>query len=170
MKKVLVVAACAVGFAGGALAQDIVPKGEAGGWNVFLNEATQGCFIQRETAEGIFMQIGTEAELVALTPDDPIGFMSIWIPGEAPANANPAELIVVDIGPNSYLGAAATGTREGYHGATVLAQGSELGFDLRNRRAMTITSTSGRIIEIQLNASDISTALDALGDCQSDVS
>ena len=169
MKKILTAVVCTLGFASAATAQDVVQRGSAGGWNVFLNEATQGCFIQRETAQGIVMQIGTEAALLELRPDDPIGFLSIWIPGEAPADANPAELILVEIGQNKYIGAAASGTREGYFGATVLAQSSQLGFDIRNRRAMKITSTSGRIIEIQLNASNISEALDALGDCQSSV-
>ena len=169
MKKILTVAVMALGLAGPASAQDIMQKGSAGGWNVFLNSATNGCFIQRETDQGIFMQIGTEAKMVEMTPDDPIGFLSLWIPGEAPANANPSELVIVEIGPNTYLGAAASGTREGFHGATVLAQGSELGFDLRNRRDMKITSTSGTVVEVRLNASDISTALDALADCQDDV-
>ena len=170
MKRILTMAAMAIGLSGAASAQDIMPKGSAGGWNVFLNGATNGCFIQRETEQGIFLQIGTEAALVELMPDDPIGFLSIWIPGEAPANSDPAELVLVEIGPNSYIGAAARGAREGYHGATVLAQGSELGFDLRNRRAMTITASNGAVVKVQLNASDVSSALDALADCQSEVS
>ena len=168
MKRLILLATCAaVTLVGAASAQTIQPRGNAGGWGVFLNEATNGCFIQRETAEGIFLQIGTEAALVELTPDDPIGFLSIWIPGAAPENANPAELVVMEIGPNTYFGASASGTRQGYHGATVIAQGSELGFDLRNRRNMTVISSSGARVDIRLNASNISEALDALGACQS---
>jgi hypothetical protein len=170
MKRTFSPAAFALAVAAGAVhAQQIEPRGSAGGWDVFLNEATMGCFIQRETAEGIFLQIGTEAALVEMNPDDPIGFMSIWIPGSAPEGANPNELVVMEIGPNTYIGAAASGAREGYHGATVVAQGSELGFDLRNRRSMTILSTSGARVEVQLNESDISEALDALVACQSEV-
>ena len=170
MKRFMLFATCAAAItAGVAQAQSITSRGSAGGWGVFLNETTSGCFIQRETAQGIFLQIGTEAALVELTPDDPIGFMSIWIPGPAPANANPAELVVMEIGPNTYFGSAATGTREGYHGATVIAQGSELGFDLRNRRNMTVISSSGARVDVRLNASNISEALDALIECQSSV-
>ena len=155
MKRFMLFATCAAAItAGVAQAQSITPRGSAGGWGVFLNETTSGCFIQRETAQGIFLQIGTEAALVELTPDDPIGFMSIWIPG---------------LGPNTYFGSAATGTREGYHGATVIAQGSELGFDLRNRRNMTVISSSGARVDVRLNASNISEALDALIECQSSV-
>ena len=155
--------------ASSAGAQQIESKGKAGGWGVFLNGATNGCFIQRETKEGIFMQIGTEAALVEEDPDDPIGFLSLWLPGEAPENANPLELVKVDIGQNTYIGASASGTRQGYYGATVVAKGSTLGFDLRNRRSMSVTSTSGAKVDIQLNASNISDALDALVACQSEV-
>ncbi len=170
MKKALLLATCAAAMAfGAAQAQTIQPRGSAGGWNVFLNEKTMGCFIQRETAQGIFLQIGTEAALMEMSPDDPIGFLSIWLPGPAPENANPAELVVVRIGPNTYIGAAARGQREGFHGGTIVATGSTLGFDLRNRRNMTIFSTSGAEIEVRLNASNISEALDALGACQSSV-
>ncbi len=170
MRKYLGLVTVGVALAvGSASAQEIQPRGSAGGWNVFLNEATMGCFIQRETAQGIFLQIGTEAALVEINPDDPIGFMSIWIPGSAPEGANSSELVVVEIGPNTYIGSAATGTREGFYGATVIAQGSALGFDLRNRRAMTIVSSGGARVDIQLNASNLDEALDALQDCQSDV-
>lgn len=151
-------------------AQPFEAKGTAGGWNVFLNEATGGCFIERQTEQDIVMQIGTEAALVEANPEDPMGFMSIWMPGDAPENANPDELVVVEIGPNKYIGVAATGAREGFHGATVLAAGSELGFDLRNRRSMTIFSTSGREIQVQLNASNLDQALDALVSCQQSAS
>ena len=170
MKKVFGLAAClATLVTGAATAQSIEPRGQAGGWRVFLNEATMGCFIQRETAQGIFLQIGTEKQLVDMSPDDPIGFLSVWLPGPAPANANPEELIVMDIGPNTYVGSAIAGERQDFHGATVFAQGSTLGFDLRNRRSMSILSTSGARVEIQLNASNISEALDALIECQSTV-
>ena len=168
MSKFILAAAAvaATTFAASVGAQPFTAKGSAGGWNVFLNEATNGCFIERQTAQDIVMQMGTEAALVEADPDDPLGFMSIWIPGDAPADANPEELVIVEIGPNKYVGVAAQGTREGFHGATVLASGSELGFDLRNRRSMKIFSTSGSEVDIQLNASNIGDALDALVACQ----
>jgi hypothetical protein len=162
-----IVSACLISTA--ADAQQIQSKGKAGGWGVFFNEATSGCFIQRETDAEIFMQIGTEAALVAENPEDPVGFLSFWIPGTAPENANPLELVKVEIGPNTYFGSLALGTRQGYYGATVLGRGSELGFDLRNRRSLKVTSTSGASAEIQLNASNVSEALDALVKCQADV-
>ena len=170
MKKLFIsTAAALVAMTGAATAQPFDAKGSAGGWNVFFNQATGGCFIERQTGQDIVMQIGTEAALVEANPDDPMGFLSIWIPGEAPENANPDELVIVEIGPNKYIGIAAQGAREGFHGATVLAAGSELGFDLRNRRSMTIFSTSGAEVQVQLNASNIDAALDALVACQQEM-
>jgi len=152
-----------------ASAQQIETRGAAGGWNVFFNPATQGCFIQRTTAQDIILQIGTEQAVVEMDPENPVGFMSIWLPGPQPAGVNPEELVTVQLGQNVYIGTASTATREGYHGARVLATGSELGFDLRNRRSMVVNSTSGAEITVDLLQSDVNAALDALVDCQTEV-
>lgn len=170
MNKTTALALALVTTASVATSQPFEPRGSAGGWNVFLNTRTEGCFIERETPQGVVLQIGTERALVEASPDDPIGFLSLWMPGDAPPSANPNELLVVQIGQNQYIGVAASGTRDGFHGATVLASNSELGFDLRNRRTMEIRSSSGREIQIRLNASNIADALDAMMVCQRSVS
>ena len=149
-----------------ALAQPFEFKESTGGWNIFVNQATQGCFMERETEQGIVWQIGTEAGMLGAGNDDNFGFMAIYVPGERPADVNPQEVVVVTIGPNTYIGTAATIEREGYYGGMVVSSDATLEFDLRNRLTMEILSSSGARVEVQLARTDIDAALDAVVACQ----
>ena len=141
-------------------------KSTEGSWNVFVNEATQGCFMEHESDQGIVMQIGTEAAMVGTGPNDSFGFVAIYIPGERPADVNPEETVVVNIGPNTYAGVASTVERDGYYGGVIVSRDQTLEYDLRERLSMEIASSSGTTVTVNLAALKIGPGLDAVVACQ----
>lgn len=170
--KSLVLAATAAGAtlcATLAQAQPFEFKSTTGGWNIFVNEATQGCFMERETEQGIVWQIGTEAGMLGVGGTDNFGFMAFYVPGERPVDVNDQEVVIVTIGPNTYFGTTATIERDGYYGGVVVSKDETLEFDLRNRLTMEILVSSGARVEVQLAQSDIDAAMQATRACQAEI-
>ena len=67
-----------------ALAQPYTAMGSQSGWNIFKNEATGGCFMERETSEGIVLQIGSVLTMTGAGDASDYGYLGIYVPGEAP--------------------------------------------------------------------------------------
>lgn len=162
-------AACVALSATLATAQPYDFKSTVGPWNVFVNEATQGCFMEHESDQGIVMQIGTEAAMLGTGPNDSFGFVAIYVPGERPVDVNPEEVVVIKIGPNTYAGVASTVDRDGYHGGVVISRDQTLEFDLKERLSMDIVTSSGATVAVNLAALKIEPALDAVVACQRDI-
>lgn len=152
-----------------ASAQPFQFKETKGSWNIFVNEATQGCFMEHESPQGIVMQIGTEAAMVGSGTHDTFGFLSIYVPGERPVDVNPTEVVVVNIGQNTYLGTAATIERDGYYGGVIISNDPTLEYDLRERLKMEILSSSGTAVLVNLAALKIGDALGAVRSCQKSI-
>ncbi|MEP1352556.1 MAG: hypothetical protein ABJX32_18695 [Tateyamaria sp.] len=144
-------------------------KSTEGTWNIFVNEATQGCFMEHQSDKGIVMQIGTEAAMLGTGPNDSFGFVAIYVPGERPVDVNPEEVVVVKIGPNTYAGVASTVDRDGYHGGVIVSRDQTLEFDLKERRSMEIISSSGTTVTVNLAALKIEPGLDAVIACQREI-
>ena len=122
--------------------------------------------MEHESDQGIVMQIGTEAAMLGTGPDDSFGFVAIYVPGERPVDVNPEEVVIINIGPNTYAGVASTVDRDGYHGGVVISRDKTLEFDLKERLSMDIVSSSGAIVVVNLAALKIEPALDAVVACQ----
>jgi len=152
-----------------ASAQPFQFKAKEGGWNIFVNEATQGCFMEHESPQGIVMQIGTEAAMIGSGTHDAFGFLAIYVPGERPVDVNPTEVVVVNIGQNTYLGTAATIQRDGYYGGVIISNDPTLEFDLRERLKMEILSSGGTTVLVNLAALKINDALGAVRSCQKSI-
>lgn len=168
--SILTVTAASIALMGTvASAQPFQFKSSQSGWNIFVNEATQGCFMERESAQGIVMQVGTEAAMVGTGLDDTFGFLAIYVPGERPVDVNPTEVVVINIGQNTYFGTAATVTRDGYYGGVVISKDPTLEYDLRERLKMEILSSSGTQVIVNLAALKIGEALGAVRDCQREI-
>lgn len=150
-----------------AVAQPIEPVDSAGGWEIFRNEANGGCFMERVTEQDIVLQIGSVRAILGEGPADAFGYLGIFVPGEAPEVISDTPIVLVGIGPNTYIGQAALVEREGYHGGVVVAEAdSKLAWDLQNRKGMSITTSNGGLVEVDLLRSDIKAGVEAVKKCQ----
>lgn len=148
-------------------AQPFDAKGDAGGWNIFFNQKTGGCFIERETDQGYVMQIGTEAGMLGEGPSDSYGFFALYVPGEAPEVDSDTPIAVIYIGSNTYIGNAHRVVREGYFGGYFIGSGdTDIATDLRKEKSMRILTANGTTVTVNLNQSNIRRALRAARRCQ----
>ena len=149
------------------VAQPLEPVDSVGGWDIFRNQANGGCFMERVTEQDIVLQIGSVRTMLGEGPADSFGYLGIFIPGEAPKAISETPIVLVETGPNTYIGQTARVVREGYYGGVVVAEAdSELTWDLENRRNMTITTSNGIIVEVDLLRSDIKAGIEAVKECQ----
>ena len=65
---------------GALVAQPFQAQQPAGNWSIFFNEATGGCFMERQFDDGVVMQVGTEAAMLGTGSDLPFGFLALYAP------------------------------------------------------------------------------------------
>lgn len=152
------------------ISQPFEAKGSSGGWDIFANQRTNGCFMERQTEEGIILQIGSVLAMTEQGGAEDYGYFGIYFPGEAPEVTNDQPLVLVRIGPNTYLGQAQRDVREDYWGGFIVSDGqNDLAFDLQNRKKMEIVTQNGGMAEIDLTRSDISRGVEEVKKCQSEM-
>ncbi|MGI9395475.1 MAG: hypothetical protein ACR2OY_12570 [Boseongicola sp.] len=149
------------------IGQPFEEKGNSGGWTIFANKKTNGCFMERVTEQGIVLQIGSVLAMTQQGGAEDYGYFGMYIPGEAPEVTNDQPLVLVRLGQNTYLGQAQRDVREGYWGGYVVSDGeNDLSFDLQNRKKMQIITQNGGLAEIDLTQSNISRGVDEVKKCQ----
>ncbi|MEM0946909.1 MAG: hypothetical protein AAGK37_05855 [Pseudomonadota bacterium] len=170
MKRLVTAAAAALTacvVATSASAQDFEFFEFREGWNIFRSTATGGCFMERQTEEGIVLQVGSLQTMTGAGGADDFGYLGIYIPGEAPENAGGDPLLVLESGPNRYIAEAHSQERQGFWGGFIVSgTGSDLANDLRTRKSMRGITVNGGGFDIDLTRTNINRALDRTAECQ----
>jgi hypothetical protein len=151
-----------------ATAQPFEGKGEVGGWNVFFNGATGGCFM--EQAQGpLVVQLGTEAAMLGEGEGASFGFLAVYTTNEA-AEIEDGEIwpIVMEIDGDLFGGEAMGVVREDVRGGYVVSRDIGFGDDLANGQTLNIVTPAGAVVEIDLTGTKA--AMQAVRDCQSEMS
>jgi len=146
-----------------ALSQPFEAMGEVGDWKVFFNEASGGCFVERQSEDGVVMQMGTEAAMLSEDGNN-YGFIAVYVP--VPTEIQPGETRPVrfQLGDKTYGGDAVGAAREGYFGGYAVANSPNFIDDVANMQTMTVNLDTDRALEIDLTGTKA--ALEALRACQ----
>lgn len=146
-----------------AAAQPFTSYGEAEGWNIFVNGATNGCFMEQQQGD-LVVQMGTQGgadfafvavyamEELGIVQGDPIE-VSFFIDGE------------------EFAGTASgvqRSTSDGgvIEGATIKANNPNFGDAIANKQTMTIMGQSGNSTDIDLSGTRA--AIEATRACQAE--
>lgn len=167
LKKLgLTAAAALIASVTAASAQDFQNWGSNGGWQIWKSQSTGGCFMERETAEGIVMQIGSVKTMTGQGSDDNYGYLGLYLPGEQPASSGGDPLLVLETGPNRYIAKAHSQQRPGYWGGFIVSgTDTDLASDITNRKEMTGMTADGGGFKIDWTQSNVSQALKRLQTC-----
>lgn len=162
MTTVLRISAIAVGVAmvaGTALAQDYMAKGEAGGWNIFLNEPNKACFAETTTKEGLIMQMGSDGS-------GAMAFVSLYTAADAPITNGEKREVTIEVDGQRFAGTAEGDVRDGYTGGYFYANNPLLGFDLAAAQTMIVNPDGPNTYTVDLTGS--AAAIDAVLACQAE--
>ena len=152
MKLSLVAAIASLSLISPALAQTYELYKQEGGWNVFHNTTTNGCFMERVTDDGFVLQIGSLQSMVSGEGETVGGFMAVYAPGDPPASAGGDPDLALRLGPNVYMAKAHSVQREDRWGGYFVSDGdADLASDLINRREMEIFTSNGSLVKIDIN-------------------
>ncbi|NDR55834.1 hypothetical protein FPS10_05255, partial [Pseudoruegeria sp. M32A2M] len=134
-----------------ALAQPFESKGVVGDWGVFFNAATGGCFVERQTEDGVVMQMGTQADMLGVEEQN-YGFLAVYVP--IPTDIQPDEKrhVQFQLGETVYGGDAVGAERDGYFGGYAVANRAKFIDDIANLQTMTVNPETDRAYDIDLTA------------------
>jgi hypothetical protein len=130
-------------------AQPFRSFGTAGGWTIFHNEATRGCFMERETPNGIIMQVGTEAAMLGKGSDLPFGFLALYAPDRMGATGAGGE-VRFSLGGVTFRGDAVGVIREGYRGGYVVANNPWFAEEVADQQTMVVHPETSDAVTIDL--------------------
>ncbi len=163
----LAAAAAVVAGVTAASAQDYQNWGTNGGWRIWKSQSTGGCFMERETAEGIVLHLGSVKTMTGQGRDDDYGFLGLYIPGEQPAAAGGNPLLVLNSGPSRYIAQAFSRTPPGYWGGFITSgRNTDLARDIATRAQMTGATADGGGFTINWDQSNVSQAAKRLQTCE----
>ena len=167
LKKICLTAAAAfVASATVAAAQDYQNWGTNGGWRIWKSQSTGGCFMERQTAEGIVLHLGSVKTMTGKGSDRDFGFLGVYLPGSPPAASGGDPLLVLNSGPNRYVAQAYSRTPPGYWGGFIMSsRNSNLAQDIATRAQMTGTTANGGGFIINFDQSNVSQALKRVETC-----
>jgi hypothetical protein len=152
--------------AAAAAAQPFQSWKEVNDWNIVFNEATEGCFMEHVTPEGFVLHIGTTAALFGRGSDDRQYFVGFYAPTDSGFASSQEDGVTFVSGPDAFTGTAHEITKDGYHGWWTETNNDNLVDDLRDRRQMTVTSSSGGEAIINLIELGIDEAFAEMQECQ----
>jgi hypothetical protein len=161
--------ACAVSvlLVAPAVSQPYEAMGEVGDWKVFFNEESGGCFVERQTEDGVVMQMGTEAAMLSEDGNN-YGFIAVYVPVLTEIQPGETRPVRFQLGDTTYGGDAVGAARDGYFGGYAVANSRSFIDDVANLQTMTVNPDTDRSLEIDLTGTKA--ALEALRACQSEKS
>lgn len=173
----LVLAASAAGCLAAAPllhAQPFEARGAAGGWSVFYNGATGGCFIEK--AQGpLVVQLGTEAGMLGLGADaagevgENFGFIAVYTDNpEAEIEHGAIWPVVIEIDGDVFAGEAKGVVRGDVRGGYIVSSDPTFAEDIARGDVMNVVTPAGMVVEIDLTGTRA--AIEALTACQRDMS
>jgi hypothetical protein len=142
-----------------AVAQTTYKKyGEAAGWQILINENTNGCFM----AQGI----GTDRQIqmgVSKTTDQR-GYLALYTKKDANVSSGQKIDVLFDVDGQKFTGEATGVDMEGFDGAYVHFSNPDFIYGLINKKSMTITPKGRPPIVVNLAGTE--DAFKALRACQ----
>lgn len=139
---------------------------EVNDWKIFVNEATNGCFMERGTPDDYVFHIGTTDEMFSGAEFDRNYFMGFYAPVDSGFAGVQEEEVTFTSGPDAFVGKAASYQRENHHGWWIEANNDTLMDDLRTRGELTVRSASGGEAIIDLFELRINDAFEEMVECQ----
>ena len=142
-------------------AQPFTPYGQFGGWRVFVNGATQGCFME-EMQDGLVIQMGTQGGA-------DFGFIAAYTEGEAGIAQGEEMTVLIEIDGEGFGGIARGVRREQadgtlLEGAVTISRSPAFAEALARGRTMRVVADGGNLVEIDLSGTEA--AIRAVRDCQ----
>lgn len=168
LKKIgLLAAAAFVASVSVASAQQWQNWGTNGGWRIWKNQTTGGCFMERQTAEGIVLHLGSVKTMTGAGSDRDFGFLGLYIPGARPPATGGNPGIILTTGPNRYIAQTYTRTPPGFWGGYITSgRNTNLARDIATRAQMTGTTSGGESFIINWDQSNVSQAGKRLLTCE----
>lgn len=166
LKSLCILATSCFALATPLSAQDYDLWKNVSDWKIFLNEATNGCFMELGTDDDFVVHIGTTEEMFKGTESDRTYFLGLFAPVESGFAEAQTEEVTFKTGPDAFVGEAYSMQRGDHHGWSIQVNNSKLLDDLHNRRALEVTSASGGTVMIDLDEMKTGEAFDQLTECQ----
>ncbi len=164
MPRRLAAAALAASLAAPLAAQPFTPRGEAGGWRVFVNEATGGCFMEQRQG-ALVVQMGTQGGA-------DFGFVAAYAEGEVGIAQGEEMTVLIEIDGDGFGGIARGVRRERaegppLEGAVTISRSPAFAEALAEGRRMRVVADTGALVEIDLAGTRAGIA--AVRACQADI-
>jgi len=138
---------------------------EVNDWKIFVNEATNGCFMERGTPDDHVLHIGTTDEDFGSESDRKF-FLGFYAPINSGFAGTQEDEVTFTSGPDAFVGEAASFQRENHHGWWIKTDNDTLMDDLRTRGELTVRSASGGEAIINLFELRIEDAFEEMVQCQ----
>src|SRR5262245_2160824 len=132
--------------------------GEAAGWEILVNENTNGCLMAQGVGTDRQIQMGID-----MTTDQR-GYMALYTKKGADVTAGEKLSVLFDVDGQKFTGEATGVEMEGFDGAYVHFNNPDFIYGLVDKKSMTITPQGGDPIVVSLDGTDA--ALKALRACQ----
>lgn len=165
-KALFVALAAAVTVATPLSAQPFNLWKEVNEWKIFVNEATDGCFMEYGTPDNYVFHIGTTDEMFGRDESERKYFLGFYAPINSGFAGIQTEEVKFTTGPDAFVGDAYSYQRENHHGWWVEVDNDNLIDDLRSRGELRITSASGGAVAINLFELRIDEAFEEMKECQ----
>jgi hypothetical protein len=163
-RRLAAAALAAAALAAPLAAQPFTPRGEAGGWRVFFNDATGGCFMERVQGD-LVVQMGTQGGA-------DFGFIAAYTKGEVGIAQGEEMTVIIEIDGDGF-GGVARGVRRDradgvpIEGAVTISRSPAFLEALAEGRRMRVVSDTGALVEIDLAGTRAGIA--AVRACQADL-
>ena len=143
----------------GAAAQATYKKvGSEAGWDIYVNENTNGCLMAKGVGTDNQIQMGVSKTT------DLRGYMALYTKKGAEVSAGEKVSVLFDIDGQKFTGDATGVEMEGFDGAFVHFNNPDFIYDLAKKKSMTITPTGRDPIVVSLAGTDA--AVKTLRACQ----
>ena len=143
----------------GAAAQATYKKiGSEAGWDIYVNENTNGCLMAKGVGTDRQIQMGV-SKTTGLR-----GYMALYTKKGAKVSAGEKVSVLFDIDGQKFTGDATGAQMEGFDGAFVHFNNPDFIYDLAKKKSMTITPKGRDPIVVSLAGTDA--AIKALRTCQ----
>jgi hypothetical protein len=153
-----VVTAATLTCASASLAQPFTNEGSVEGWNIFLNESTKNCLMEKVESNGFVVQIARTGE------GEEFGRLGVYSPNPTDIKDGETRELTFDLDGERFTGEATGSLHEGYQGGYAFANNPNFGAALAQKQTLTIEPDSANPVVVDLSGT--MAAMDAVKDCQ----
>ena len=152
------VAAATLFCASTAFAQPFTSEGTVEGWNIFLNESTKNCLMEKVESNGFVVQIARTGE------GEEFGRLGVYSPNPTDIKDGETRELTFDLDGERFTGEATGSLHEGYQGGYAFANNPQFGEALASKQTLTIEPDGANPVVVDLSGT--MAAMDAVKDCQ----